>query len=176
MENRTMSAPLKLGVLLLALASLTSVAAPVMADDDRRGRGHDRGHHGYQDRDRHRDRRHDRRYDRRDAYRDGYRAGYRHDRRDDRRVYYVPPRPVYRSNHYYAPPRQVYHRGPSPWARGVRYHDHGYAPTYVVSNYHGYGLHRPPYGHGWRRDDRGNFLLVALATGIIANVVLNGGY
>lgn len=176
-----MSAPLKLGALLLALASLTSIAAPAMADDDdRRGRGYDRGRHydrDDDDRDRRdgrydrRDDRHDRRYDRRDAYRHGYRDGYRHDRRDDHRVYYVPPRPVYRSGHYYAP-RQVYHRGPPPWARGRHYRHHGYGPTYVVHDYRPYRLHSPPRGYHWRRSDTGDFLLVAIATGIIADVIL----
>ncbi len=55
------------------------------------------------------------------------------------------------------------------WARGQRYH----GPVYVVNDYDRYDLRRPPYGYRWQRDDRGNLLLVAIATGIIADLVLN---
>ena len=55
----------------------------------------------------------------------------------------------------------------------VRYDTRGYAPTYVVNDYYDYDLRQPPRGYHWRRDDRGDFLLVAIATGIIAEVLLH---
>ncbi len=138
------------------------VAAPAMAGDHDR---HDRRGHGHYDRDdddddrhRHRDYRRDYRYDRRD---------YRHDRRGPR-VVYVQPR------YYSAPPRVVYRQAPRPhWVRGGRYYGDGYAPTYVVNDWGHYGLRSPPRGHYWRRSDNGDYLLVALATGIIADIILN---
>lgn len=161
---------LVLGTWLVALAG--ALAAPAMADDDR-GRHRD-GHHRY-DRDHHRgwrddDRRHwrvrddDRRWDD-DRRRHGYS---RWDRSDPRRVVYVGP-PVVR----YRPVRHYRHYGPPPWARGRPYNYYGYRPTYVVHDYRPYRLYAPPRGHYWRGSDAGDFLLVAVATGIIADIVLN---
>ncbi len=147
-----------------------AVTAPVLArDDDDRGRGRDRSHH-YDRRDDHRHDRREWRDDRRDqrhAYRHGYRDGRRDDRRYDRR---------YDDRRYYAPPRVVYHR-PAPgyhrWARGQRYRDYYHGPVYVVNDYDHYDLRRPPRGYHWVRDDRGNMLMVAIATGIIADLLLH---
>lgn len=145
-----------LGLATLALALGVAFAAPAEARDNHR-RGHDR-HHSSQDWRRGHDHRRD---DRRD-YRQG-RHDRRHDRRDRRdvRVVYAPP-----------PRVVVHHRGPPPWARGHHYRHSGYAPTYVVHDYGPYGLRPPPRGHHWRRSDAGDFLLVAVATGIIADVIL----
>lgn len=149
----------------LSLAFLAALAAsPAMAKDHGRGHDRDHGRHGYSDRDydRRGDRDHDRYYDSR--------------RRDDRRgydySYYrpAPPRVVYRPVY-----RQAYGHpgyGPPRWARGGRYYDAGYGPTYVVRDYRGYGLRAPPRGHYWRRSDAGDYLLVAVATGIIADLIL----
>lgn len=151
-----------------------AVTAPVLARDDR---GHDRGRsHRYDHRDDRRDDRrawrddrrddrHDRR-DQRQAYRHGYHDGRRDDRRYDRyyddRRYYVPPRVVYR-------PAPHYHR----WAVGQRYRDYYRGPVYVVNDYGHYHVRRPPRGYHWVRDDRGNLLMVAIATGIIADLLLH---
>jgi len=153
-------------VLVMALA-----AAPAIAKDH--GRGHDRdrdnGRHGYNDRG---DRGHDRYESRHRGNDRGYGYGnnrdYRRDR-DDRYYRPAPPRVVYRPVY-----RPAYHSGYGPprWARGVRYYDHGYGPTYVVRDYHGYGLRAPPRGHYWRRSDAGDYLLVAVATGIITDLIL----
>jgi len=146
-------------VLAVALATM---AAPALADSDRRG-------HGHRDHDR-REFRQDRRHDRRDyrqASRD-YRYDRRHDRRDHR--YRAPVRVIHRPvvHHYQPGPR---HHGPPPWARG-RYVHHYQRPIYVVNDYYGYGLRHPPRGYHWMRDDYGDFLLVAIATGLIADLVL----
>jgi Ni/Co efflux regulator RcnB len=88
------------------------------------------------------------------------------ERHDDRRYYSQGYRDGYRSR-----PDVVYYRpGPPPWARGQRY----YGPSYVVYDYDRYQVRRPPYGYRWVRDDRGNLLMVAIASGIIADLVLNG--
>ena len=153
---------------VLALAIAAAVSMPAMARD-----------HGRRD--------HDDRDDRRSEYRNDHRNDHRYDRRDDRdddrrhddryygddrrydrrdRVVYVAPRdapPAYRNG----PPHHAYPR----WSRGARYDTRGYAPTYVVRDYGHYGLRAPPRGHHWRRDDRGDFILVAVATGLIASVI-----
>lgn len=40
-------------------------------------------------------------------------------------------------------------------------------------DYRGYHLRRPPYGYEWRAYD-GNWVLAALATGLIAEIIING--
>ena len=135
-------------------------------DDDREFRREHRDAY----REFHREHRDERRWDRYDHHRDN--------RRDRARVVY---REVYRAPawgygpgwSYGPPPRHSRHHGPPRWSRGWRIHDYGWAPTYVVIDYPRYGLYHPPRGHHWRRDDRGDWLLVVIATGIIADVVFN---
>lgn len=159
---------------ILALALAAAIATPAMARDngprDRDHRSDSRGdHRGDGRRD---DRRGDRDYGRNDRRDDRYdRRDNRYDNRYDRgpdRVVYAP--------RYNPPPRVVYRHGPPAhayprWNRGMRYDTRGYGPTYVVSDYRNYDLYAPPRGYHWRRDDRGEFLLVAIATGLIANVI-----
>ncbi len=54
------------------------------------------------------------------------------------------------------------------WQRGHRYS----GPTYVVRNYGHYRLRQPPRGYHWVRANN-DFLLVAVATGIILDVALH---
>ncbi|MBP6798242.1 MAG: RcnB family protein [Luteimonas sp.] len=147
----------------VALA-LATVSAPALAEHGRRdGRGgYDRGDDRYD------------RYDRRDARRD-YRDDRRDARRDDyygyERAYYPPPpvrvirRPV--APNYMPAPRYV---APPRWARGGYVH-HYRQPVYVVRDYRGYGLRHPPRGYHWMRDDYGDYLLVVIATGLIADLI-----
>ena len=60
------------------------------------------------------------------------------------------------------------------WVRGERFYP-VYGRSYVVGDWYRYHLSRPPYGYHWVRygDD---FLLVALGSGIIADVLLNSYY
>jgi Ni/Co efflux regulator RcnB len=158
--KRTILSLLSIPVLALSLA-----AAPAMADNRDH---HDHGRRGWDDRHDRRDDRHDRhdrhdrrddRYDRRDAYRDGYRDGYR--------------RPVVVERNYYraGPPPRAYR--PYGYERGYRY-DHYYGGrTMVINDYDRYHVRRPPHGHHWVRDDRGNLILVAIATGVITDLLLN---
>jgi Ni/Co efflux regulator RcnB len=45
---------------------------------------------------------------------------------------------------------------------------------YYVNDWRAHrGLYAPPYGYQWVQADGGDFLLVALATGLIANLLLN---
>src|SRR3546814_4733173 len=83
------------------------------------------------------------------------------------------PRVIHRSPRYYSPRPVVVHRGPPRWSRGHRYYRAGYGRTYVVNDYYSYGLRRPPSGYYWRRSDAGDYLLVAIATGIIADLILS---
>jgi Ni/Co efflux regulator RcnB len=153
---------LALATLLLAFGAM--FAAPAMArDHDRRGndRGYDRNYDRSYGHDRHA--RDDYRRDR-DSRR-GKGHGKRHGKGHRDHVVYVsrPPVVVHHNRG---------HRGPPPWARGRHYQYAGYAPTYVVQDYRHYGLRNPPRGHHWRRSDAGEFLLVAVATGIIADILI----
>lgn len=147
----------RLAVVALTTLLAVSAAAPAFAAGDR---GHDRGRHGWDDRGRgghghhYRDRRDDRRH-----YNSGYRQGYRDARHQDRR--------------YHAPPPRVVYHSPYGFQRGYRYTRYYGGPVYVVNDYGRYHLRRPPHGHRWIRDDRGNLLMVAIATGIIADIVFN---
>lgn len=103
------------------------------------------------------DRRDDRREDR--AYRQGYNAGYH-------------TQPSYS----YSQPSYVYsqptYRNAQRFQRGAylphEYRNHGY----YVNDWRSHrGLYAPPYGHQWVNVG-GEFLLVALATGIIANLLI----
>lgn len=101
--------------------------------------------------------------DNRADYRGDYRGNYRSEYRDN-----------YRPNYYRPAPRVVYRPAPAPyWRRGGHYYGRGYAPTYVVNDWGHYGLYAPPSGYYWRRSDAGDFLLVAITTGIITNLILN---
>ena len=86
---------------------------------------------------------------------------------------YAPPPRVYYPNNYGNRYYSVgYGYRPEPvWTVGNVYYGDGYAPTYGVADYGDYGLYAPPRGYGWRRDDFGHYLLVALTTGIIADLL-----
>lgn len=59
------------------------------------------------------------------------------------------------------------------WRRGERmgYNDWNNAPTV---DYRQYRLRQPPHGYEWRRQNN-QFVLVAVATGLIASIILNSG-
>jgi Ni/Co efflux regulator RcnB len=46
-------------------------------------------------------------------------------------------------------------------------------PRYYVEDYDYYELREPPRGHRWVRTEDGRFILVAVATGIIADILLH---
>lgn len=66
------------------------------------------------------------------------------------------------------------------WGAGAPQYRRGeYVPDpyrqrqYYVNDWRAHHLYAPPYGYQWVQADGGNYLLVALATGLIANLLLN---
>jgi Ni/Co efflux regulator RcnB len=124
---------------------------------------HGNGGHGHGDRDDRGDRHNDR--DRRDDRGRSDRGRYEYDRRVDR------GRPG-NGNRFYGMHDRGRHEG---W-----YHRGGRMPVeyrvtrYYVPDYRVYHLRQPPRGYRWVRSDNGDFLMVAIATGIIANIILAG--
>lgn len=114
-------------------------------------------------------RRHDR-YDRRDRDRDHDRGRYERWERGRHNGY------TYRGRWYYGPPPRAYFGYYTPGYRAWRRGD--VLPSYYRSHYYGvdwraYRLRPPPRGYRWVRDDRGEFLLVGIATGVILSAILN---
>jgi Ni/Co efflux regulator RcnB len=150
--------------LLYAAVALSVIAAPVAASadpgDHDHGRHEDRGdHRGERDRggerhdERHYDRGHPESWRDRDEWR-GFRGA--------------------REGYWYAPGygyERFEPRWRGAWRRG------GYVPGpyrhYYVQDWGYYGLRPPPPGYRWVYGD-GNFVLMALTTGLIADVILNG--
>ena len=174
--------------LICAAAALAAVATPIAASAQ-----------GYERREDRREQREDRqefREDLRDARRDGYvsdrerrelnqdrreiRQGQRELRFDRHREDTWRNRAEWRSyrgaraGYWYAPGygyRPVDRRYAHGWRRG------GYVPVayrnYYVQDPYYYGLPAAPRGQRWVYAD-GNFVLMAMATGLIANVIANG--
>lgn len=150
---------MKTSAIVCAILAGTLGLGSVAQAQDRRGPGgHDRGHRVEQ--------RHDHR-----AHGPAARPG--HDRRQPQarwhqpRPVYQPPRYVVQQPRYYQP------------HYGHRFYRGGYLPhqyrsnVYYVNNWQAYpGLYAPAYGQQWVNVD-GQFLLVALASGLIANALLN---
>jgi Ni/Co efflux regulator RcnB len=65
--------------------------------------------------------------------------------------------------------------GPHDWHRGDRLPDDYRDRQYVVDDYRGYGLHQPPRGYHWVGVN-GDYVLAAIATGVIAQIVLSNGH
>jgi len=81
----------------------------------------------------------------------------------------------------YGPPPSAYYgqQGYSPgyraWRRGDRLPDY-YRNGYEGVDYRAYHLRHPPRGYHYVRDDRGDILLVGIATGVILSAILGGNY
>ncbi len=118
--------------------------------DDDRWSQQDRGRH---DNGRGNDRRDDRRDDRHD------------DRHDDRRDGHWDHR------HWDGHPGYYGARGPD-FRRGGYIPYEYRRPIYVVNNYYGHRLPAPPRGHQWVQVGA-DYVLIAIATGIIAQIILN---
>ena len=139
---------------------------------DWRGRDHDRGQRAEQRHDRRDDRRDHRWEGRRDNRHDNRWDGRRDNRWDGRRG---PDVGHYQPGSRWQHPHAVYQQP----RYGHRFYRGGYLPNeyrgrgYYVNNWQAYpGLYAPAYGQQWVNVD-GQFLLVALATGLIANALLN---
>lgn len=107
-------------------------------------------HHDHWDRHGHPGPRWHDRHDWRDDHRD--RARYSHHRpRYDRRDFFY-------GGHHFRP--------------GGRYPHQYYQNRYWVNDWHRYGLGSPPPGHRWANIN-GNYVLIAVATGVITSLILN---
>jgi Ni/Co efflux regulator RcnB len=166
-------------IVCAVLAGSFGLSSVALAQDGRRFDRGDRGDRAERRHEQRADRREDRREERREAWRNqqrqdrafrqGWQAGYQQPR-------YNPPQHVYQQPRYNQP-HYVYQQ-PS-YRAAHRFHRGSYLPyqyrqqPYYVNNWHAYpSLYAPPYGHQWINVD-GEFLLVALATGLIANALLN---
>lgn len=58
------------------------------------------------------------------------------------------------------------------WSRGDRLYSSYRQPQYYVTDYQRYHLRRPPHGYRWTRVNN-DFILVAITSGIIADVMMN---
>jgi Ni/Co efflux regulator RcnB len=145
-------------IFAIAAASLGFSAASLARDNDRRGDRDDRprAQHSAQHHDQNRAQnrfenrqsyRAERREDRRDERRDE-----RFDRRNDRHEYYNARRPEFRRGAYI--PRDYRNR------------------QYYITDYRAYHLSPPPRGHQWVQVGP-DYVLIAIATGLIANIILN---
>lgn len=171
---------------LYAAVAIATAAAPIA--------GQAQPHERREDRRELREDRRELREDRRDAHRDGVitpreqrelardRAEIRRDHRelryDRHRADTWRGRPEWNSYRgvrrgYWYAPGYGYH----PYMRGYAWRRGAYVPRayrgYYVQDPYYYGLRAPPRGYRWVYAD-GNFVLMALATGLIAEVISNG--
>jgi Ni/Co efflux regulator RcnB len=163
--------------LVMALVAVATLAGPMVVASDAAAqsyRSNDRydrsDRYNRYDRNDRRDYRGDdrRRYDNNSRY-------YNNNRWDNRRYngYYLGNRWYYGapSVSYYS--RRDYRPAYRAWTRG------SYLPRsywgYGVSDYRRYHLRQPPRGYHWVRAGN-DYVLAAIATGLIAEVILNGGF
>lgn len=163
--------------LVMAALAAATFAAPmaVATDAAAQPQRHDRG----RDYDRDRDHRGDRDWDR-DGRRDRdgrWDRDRRDDRRDHRRARWDDRRYNgynYNGRWYYGPPPAAYRDvdyGYRNWRRGERLPRYYRDRYVVVRDYDRYGYRHPPRGYHYVRDDRGDLLLVGIATGVILGII-----
>lgn len=148
-------------------ATLGLSALPSFAQhDDRRGNNREELIQKHQRQADRRDDRRDDRFERRDDRRDDRferrdeRFERRHDRRDAR-------------NHYYRDGHRYYYSARGPEFRRGRYIPREYRHRqYVVVNHRVHHLYAPPRGHQWVQVGT-DYVLIAVATGLIAHIILN---
>ncbi len=143
--------------LALGLGGATGAEARP-GDDDRHGPGNP--HHG-------KPHKHDKHY-KHDKHDKHYKKGPPHDVRGahDERGWGPPPHaPAYGVRHGAGPHHD--------WYRGGRVPAMYRTPHYVVADWRGHHLKAPPRGYHWVQYG-GDYLLVAIATGVIAQLVLSG--
>jgi Ni/Co efflux regulator RcnB len=160
---------------LAATASAQSTHRGEDRSDDRGRYDDDRGR-GDRDWDRNDDRRSDRgdrdwnRNDDRRAHRGDHRRSRWHNDRHNGytyngRWYYGPPPGAYEGRH-------GYEAGYRSWRRGERLPSY-YQGRYRQVDYRHEHLRAPPRGYRYVEDDRGDYLLVGIATGVILSIILS---
>lgn len=127
--------------------------------NDDRGRDNDRG--GRYDRDDRRGDRGDRGEHRRHRWDNQRHNGYTY----NGRWYYGPPPSAYEG-------RNGYESGYRNWRRGERLPSY-YQERYRQVDYRREHLRAPPRGYRYVEDDRGEYLLVGIATGVILSIILS---
>lgn len=151
---------MKKSAIVCAVLAGTFGIGSVASAQDWRGRGDDRRQDRVEQRQERREDRRERQARRVDrAWQQGYRAA-QQPRHGVQQPSYVSTQPGYR-------------------AYGPRFQRGAYLPAqyrshvYYVDDWHAQpGLYAPPYGHQWMQVGS-DFLLVALATGLIANLLVN---
>ena len=120
--------------------------------------------------------RRDERQEQREARRDL--REYRQDLREARRDHRQDVREARRD--YRQDRRDDWRRDQRAWQHAPRYYRGGYVPRqyqqpyYYVDNWRARpGLYAPPHGHRWVQTDTGEVLLMAVATGLIVNLLMN---
>ncbi|HEX7891338.1 MAG TPA: RcnB family protein [Ramlibacter sp.] len=164
---------MKKSAIVCAVLAGTFGITGVASAQDWRGHGDDRRHDRAEQRQERREARQERRDDRRDrqeqrvdrAWQQGYRA--------------AQPRYVEPQRRYAVQQPSYVHTQPGYRSYTPHFYRGGYLPTqyrahsYYVNDWNAYpGLYAPPYGHQWVQVGS-DFLLVALATGLIANLLVN---
>ena len=151
-------------LVIVALAATTAltgvmsagVAAAQPDHYDRGDRGHYDGDRGHYDGGR----------DRHDG--GGDRRGYDHDRRDWNHQY-RPDRWSHGDHRYYGA-RYGYNGYRGQWRTGQRY-PYWRDSRYVISDYRAYRLPPPRPGYRYYRDDRGDIVMAAIASGAIGLII-----
>lgn len=86
-------------------------------------------------------------------------------------------RPGWHPSHRPVPPPKVRHyRGAGPhhaWVQGSRIPHQYRGARYVVQDWRGHRLHQPPRGYQWVQYG-GDYMLVAIASGVITQLLING--
>ena len=163
----------------IAAASFGFSALTLAQDHDRRAGREEQARTGQQvnPREVYRvDQRNDRREDRREERREDRWEERRNDRRDDRWGHRGDDRRDYRGHDarvFRGQDHGAYYN-----ARGPQFRRGGYIPRefrnqqYRVVDYRSYRLSAPPRGHQWVQVGA-DYVLIAIATGLIAHIVLN---
>lgn len=148
---------LAVAALALCMAAGGAMAQGRPGGDDRRGPPdrHERFDNGHDNR----------RADRRDGPGD-----HRHDRHDRHDRHERHDRQDFRDGRHFD--RHGYEPRPAGWRRGGRLPPEYRSRNYVVNDYRAYRLQPPPRGYQWIGVG-GEFALAAIATGVIAQIVLS---
>ena len=152
-------------ILATALAATMGLGAVAVQAQPRNGppsmnNSHDGRHDNGRPGDRHD--RHDKRYDSRHDNRPGNRPANRPGHRPD----------MHRDHDH----RDMRGAGPDyRWQRGMRVPPQYRSYNYVVNDWRGHRLSAPPRGYQWIQNGS-DYLLVAVATGVITSIILNSSY
>lgn len=104
-------------------------------------------------------------YGRQDGYQRGDRYN-RYDRYNGDQRYSRRDHQGYRNNGYHVQPRHQHRRG------GYLAHEYR-NDRYVVNDWRNRGLYQPQYGQQWVQAGNRDYLLVAIATGLITQMLVN---